>query len=104
MNTKNKGTVTFLLQHEHADWFSNHHRYEFPTIRHENLTVKAVKNHDCTIEININGLLEQRLRFVQPIPTSCDARGLQVAISWTVQNVILYLNGREVERLRTTVH
>ena len=104
MSVKDEGTVTFWMQHDHADWFSNNDRYRFPMIRHENLTVETVKNPDCTIEININGLRQQRLRFVQPIPTSCDARGLHVAITWTVENVILYLNGQEVERLDTTVH
>ena len=96
MSLKTEGSMTFWLRHEHKDWATNNSSYNFGAVQTEDVSAKAVKHPDKSVEIKLLDPFNQSFSFRQPIPT-CDDRGLFVALTWKDRQVKLYLNGNEVE-------
>ena len=99
MSLKNEGSMAFVLQHEHTDWPTNAHGYNFGAAGSEGVTASAVKYPDKTLEIQVTGPFDEAFTFRQPAP-ECGERGLPVALTWKGQEVTLYLDGKAVETLR----
>ena len=91
-----EGTVTFWLQHPHSDWTTNSSEYNFPTFRAQGVEVNARKQGDGTLSVNFSHSNAGTFEFRHPAPTD-DPKGVHVAITWTPQKVILYLNGQVAE-------
>lgn len=91
-----EGTVTFWLGRNQGDWWSNDKAYKFPEVHAEGIHVVAAKHPDRTIELTLAGPSDDSLVFRHPVPT-CGARGLMVAITWTPNEIALYLNAELVE-------
>jgi len=90
------GTITGWLRHEHADWSTNNHGYNFPNVDHAGILVESRKSPEGRIGVKVSGSRWGTLSFDHPVPT-CDERGLHLMVVWTKQNVKLYLGGQLVE-------
>ena len=94
-----EGTIDFWLKHQHPDWATNGSGYKFGPFSHEDLSVKATKHPDKTLELQVFGPAQRSFTFKHPMPT-CPPKGLYVAITWSASEVILYMNGKPVETRR----
>lgn len=96
MGLKNEGSIVFWLSNEHKDWPTNSSGYNFPTVKHKDITAEVKKHPDKTVEIKLTGPFDKTFTFRNPIPL-CDQRGLQVAMTWKDDEVQLYLNGKPIK-------
>jgi hypothetical protein len=94
--TTPEGTITFWLKHQHPDWPSNSNGYYFGPFSHEDLSVKAVKHPDKTLELFVSGPSGRSFEFKHPVP-ECPPKGLMVVITWTPKEMKLYLNTKLTE-------
>jgi len=94
--TTPEGTVTFWLQHEHRDWWSNGSGYNFGPISKGGLSLSAQKHPDCTLDITIAGAAGKSYSFNHPVP-ECGPKGLFVAFTWSPTEITLDLNGKLIE-------
>jgi hypothetical protein len=92
LSLQQEGSVVFWLRHEHSDWSTNAHGYNFGAIQVQSVIVNAIKRPDCTLECTIEGVLGRQHVFHVAIPC-CDERGLCVALTWQSPQLHLYLNG-----------
>ena len=96
MSLQQEGSMVFWLRHEHTDWSTNAHRYNFGTVQAQGIIVNAIKHPDCTLECTVEGALGRQHVFHVAIP-SCDEQGLFVALTWQSPLLRLYLNGNLVK-------
>ena len=95
MGLQDEGSITFRLKHEHPDWPTNEHAYNFGTLDTRGIQgtkVTATKHPDRTLELDMDGPFDQHHNVRLPIPI-CDERGLFVAITWQKPDLKIYLNG-----------
>ena len=93
MGLKDIGSMVFELSHEHKDWPTNSSGYNFDIVQLQEISAKATKHSDKTVEIKLTGPFDKTFVFRRPIPP-CDQRGLHVAMTWADNKVQLYLNGK----------
>ena len=95
-----EGSIATFLRHENPNWPTNRAVYHFPEITSGGITFNAMKNYDRTVTIFIDGPFGNPYEFKEPIPP-CDERGLHVAVTWSNNEVILYLNGKRVKSMKS---
>jgi hypothetical protein len=88
-----EGTITFWLRHPDEDWSTNDKHYEFGTIRVNEHSIIAYKTADRRISLTISGPLGRTFRFNEPA-VPAEAKGLFVAVTWSPQELNLYLKGQ----------
>ncbi len=91
-----EGTIAFLLEHTHSNWTTNSSEYNFPTFSAEGVKVNASKQGDGILSVKFSHSNAGVFEFRHPAPTD-NPRGVHVAVTWTPQEVILYLNGQVAE-------
>ena len=93
-----EGTVMFVVNHPHPDWRTNSHGYSFGTIRKGSLSVTSQKHPDGTMGLTIAGLTKRTLIVRRAIP-AFDQPGVMVGITWDASEIVVYLNGQEVDTI-----
>lgn len=91
-----EGTIFFCIDHPHKGWSIDDQSYSFAPLKKGPLIITPNKHPDGTIEIAIEGLLEEPIVSRRPIPES-EQPGVTVAATWTKENIIVYLNGQQVD-------
>ena len=95
MGIEQQGSLAFRVKHEDKDWSTNNKRYQFPAFRVEGISAWVVKKPDKVIEFHVNGPFNSELVFDGKCPP-VGPEGLHVMISWSPQEVKLYLNGKPI--------
>ena len=93
-----EGTVVFQVNHPHADWKTNGAIYNFGLFKKGSLTIRTIKHPDKTMEISVQGFAEDVITTRKPIPQSPQS-GVMVAITWSIDTVIFYLNGERADTI-----
>ena len=95
MGIEQQGSLSFRIRHQDPDWSTNDKRYEFPPFRVEGITAWAVKKPEKVIEFHVNGPFNAELVFDGKCPP-VGSEGLHVVVTWSRQEVKLYLNGKPI--------
>ena len=70
MVLSDEGTIAFVLQHEHQDWLTNDHAYNFGTIdTGQGVKVGVVKHPDKTLELRVSDPFGQEFNFLSKVTT-----------------------------------
>lgn len=95
--TKLVGTILFTLRSEtDPDWATNSNGCNFGEMYMRPVTVKATKQPDRTLWIEIEGPFDGAFLFTVPIPPT---PALRVAITWEKRQLQLALNGEIVQTI-----
>lgn len=95
--TEAEGTVMFRLRHEHPDWTTNEHTYNFQKLSFSGMTVVPIKWPNGTITLEVDGPLGAGFYFKHPIPPSDQYGGLRVRMQWESGSIHLFLNDSLVQ-------
>jgi hypothetical protein len=91
---RREGSVALWINSPNPGWDSDNNGYNFgPAVRAEGINLVVFKTPDRRISITISGPLGRTFQFNQPMPPAARPEGVFVAVTWTVQSVVLYLNG-----------
>ena len=93
MGIEQEGSITFRIRHEDKDWATNDRPYDFPPVQAGPIKAHVVKHPTRKIEIRVEGPLGAELVFEGTIPPVRE-EGLNVAVTWSAQQIRLYLDGR----------
>ena len=90
-----EGTISFWLEHAHLDWMTNSSGYNFGSVQGEGVEASAKKDGEGILSLHFQSSTGT-FDFRHAVPTD-NQRGVHVAVTWSPQEVKLYLNGRMVE-------
>ena len=93
MGIEQEGSISFRVKHQDKDWATNDRPYDFPPVQAGPIKAQVVKHPTRKIEIRVEGPLGAELVFEGVIPPVRE-EGLTVAVTWSAQQVRLYLDGR----------
>ena len=93
MGIEQEGSISFRVRHQDKDWASNDKPYDFPPVQAGPIRAHFVKHPTRKIEIRLAGPLGAELVFEGTIPPVRE-EGLTVAVTWSAQQVRLFLDGR----------
>jgi hypothetical protein len=93
MGIEQEGSIAFRLRHPDPDWATNNKPYRFNTVESGPIRAWAMKNPDGTVEFHVTGPLKSEIVLDGKMP-KVDANGLHVVITWSANNVQLYLNAK----------
>ena len=93
MGIEQEGSISFRVRHADKDWATNDKPYDFPPVQAGPIRAQFVKHPTRKIEIRIAGPLGSELVFEGTIPPVRE-EGLSVAVTWSAQQVRLFLDGR----------
>ena len=93
MGIEQEGSISFRVRHADKDWATNDKPYDFPPVQAGPIRAHFVKHPTRKIEIRIAGPLGAELVFEGTIPPVRE-EGLSVAVTWSADQVRLYLDGR----------
>ena len=101
MGIEQEGTISFRVRHEDPDWATNDKPYDFPPVQAGPIRAQVVKHPTRKIEIRVAGPLGAELVFEGKIPPVRE-EGLNVAVTWSAEQVRLFLDGRPFKTVRMT--
>ncbi len=93
-----EGTLSFCLDHPHDDWIKDQNSYSFGRFKKGPLCVVPTKYPDGTLEIIIDGLLDEPIVARHLIPES-KYPGVSVAVTWEKRGVTIYINGKLMKKI-----
>lgn len=96
MSLKDEGSVTFWARHPDQSWLRNDSGYDFGTLVFDDIKVHTVKHPDHTIDVVVSGPSSRTFRLSAKAILSNEHPDLFVALTWTHQQVLLYLQGVQV--------
>jgi hypothetical protein len=95
---KDKGTLGFLMYHEHPDWWSNNDGYNFGPYNFGPMIIKCTKTPDRILRIEVSPLFERTVSFECPIEEEAvKDGGIRVHINWGKPTVNLFLAAKLVQ-------
>jgi hypothetical protein len=103
MGIEHEGSLSFRVRHQDKDWATNNKPYEFPPVQAGKIRATFVKHPTHKIEIRVAGPLGVELVFEGMIPP-VQPDGLTVAVTWTAQEVKLYLDGKTFKTVAMSDH
>lgn len=99
MGFEKEGTITFWLRHEHKDWTTDDHSYNFGEVEAFGIKAQAIKHPDKTLQIDLNGAHGKHYSIREQMPTPDDKGEVFVAVTWDISKAIFYLNGQPVQNI-----
>jgi hypothetical protein len=93
MGIEQEGSIAFRLRHTDPDWATNNKSYRFNTVEAGPIRAWAQKNPDGTVEFHLTGPLKSEIVLEGKMPR-VDPSGLHVVITWSRNDVQLYLNAK----------
>ena len=103
MGIEQEGSISFRVRHEDKDWATNDKPYDFPPVQAGPIRAQVVKHPTRKIEIRIEGPLGAELVFEGMLPPVRE-EGLNVAVTWSAQQVRLFLDGRPFKTVNLSEH
>jgi hypothetical protein len=91
---RREGTIDFWINHPNIGWHNDADQYQFSQDQISGINVTVFKTPDCRISVTISGPLGRTFLFNHPMPSVTLPKGLHLAITWTAQSVVLYLDGK----------
>ena len=103
MGIEQEGSIAFRLKHPDKDWATNDRGYRFNPVEIGNVTAWAYKHPDHKVEFRLTGPLNSEITLRGDLPP-VGPQGLHVVITWSKQQVQLYLDARphSIVRLPST--
>jgi len=99
MGIEQEGTISFRVRHDDRDWATNDKPYDFPPVQAGPIRAQVVKHPTRKIEIRVSGPLGAELVFEGTLPPVRE-EGLSVAVTWSAQQVRLFLDGKPFKTVR----
>ena len=100
MALNKEGTVALRLNHEHKDWSTNQHAYQWSG-NTGGVSYEATKHPNGMFQASFNVPQADRdFAFIVPRVPKCDQRGLFVEIIWREKEINIFLNGKVVQTLK----
>jgi len=103
MGIEQEGSISFRVRHEDKDWATNDRPYDFPPVQAGPIRAQVVKHPTRKIEIRVEGPLGAELVFEGMLPP-VRPEGLNIAVTWSAQQVRLYLDGRPFKTVDMSQH
>lgn len=91
MGIEQEGSIAFRLKHPDPDWATNDKGYRFNPVQIGQVTAWAFKHPTRRVEFRLRGPLKSDMMLEGALPPVGE-EGLHVVITWSQQNVQLYLN------------
>jgi hypothetical protein len=109
-----EGTITFWINHKHADWSTNDKEYTFGPFTHDDdegpqVGVSVSKKSDRSLEIRFgisrSGSIFVGHTFRGPMPEVSE-KGVHIAVTWEPKEITRYANGKPISTapFKPTVH
>ena len=99
MGIEQEGTISFRVRHDDRDWATNDKPYDFPPVQAGPIRAQVVKHPTRKIEIRVSGPLGAELVFEGTL-SPVREEGLSVAVTWSAQQVRLFLDGKPFKTVR----
>jgi hypothetical protein len=93
MGIEQEGSIAFRLKHSDKDWATNDQGYRFNPVQIGTVTAWAYKHPNHKVEFRLTGPLNSEITLQGDLPPVGE-HGLHVVITWTKQQVQLYLDAR----------
>ena len=91
MNTSQQGTFGITFTPNRHNWSTDDHTYLLGEYLRGDISLKATKHADRTLELNISGLLGKTFTLRLPQPPG---RELKLGLTWKNDEVALFMNGK----------
>ena len=93
MGIEQEGSIAFRLRHPDKDWATNDQGYNFNPVQIGDVTAWAFKHPNRKVEFRVRGPLKGEITLEGDLPRVSE-QGLHVVITWSKNQVQLYLDAR----------
>jgi hypothetical protein len=94
MNTSQQGTFGITFTPNQKDWSTDIHTYLLGEYLRGDISLKATKHADQTLELNISGPLGKTFTLRLPQPPG---RELKLGLTWENDLIELFMNGKPLK-------